>query len=382
MKTIQLKTSEAYYQIDPAIIHTIWNEKFNNTILATKEFEERLQYIHTLCSSGYLEVYLKNMNKPLYISDKICAGNASGDIKKKFLEFAARKNGGVMIAKVMQQKLSIYLQQKYQAYKMAAAKTWAKYQHSLDSLNNIADVKRSQQSVTDFERDNKNFREEFCINLTDAYKQIGKEHNCNDNILPPSTTYYNVNISSTGWKNLDVYVFNATQNRQSMTYTDSITGKTATITYSEVSITIENATQFDRVLVYLIPDSLSSFQRVAQQGNNFKEQLNALLKYEAIAVAYKGTQTYFAKEQSVQPKEYTFNLLPVTDDAFHAALNNYSLSKNKAFKIEMDYRLFEQMEVERQVQLQKEMQFREKIAASIFNCLSMPVMDSAASKGK
>ncbi|GAB2812011.1 anti-sigma factor family protein [Ferruginibacter profundus] len=363
-----LSTDFSAYQVDPSIIRAIWNKKFNNTFLATKEFEERLRFMHTLCTAEYLKIYLNNLDKPLYVSDKLCAKALGGDAYNKFEEFAARKDGGVIIPNGMQQKLSNYFQQKYKAYKDAAAKTWAKYQHTLDSLSTIADVKRRGQLIDDFKRDNNNFREEFCANVTDAYRQIGQAHDCNDNLRAPSAQYYNTTISSTGWKNLDVYVYDATVKRQGMTYTDPVSGRTATLTYSAVSFTIENAAQFDRVLVYLIPDSLSSFQRVAKEGNVFKEQLNGLFKYEAIAVAYKGTQAYFFKQQNVQAKDYVLTVLPVTDEALRKSLNTYSLSKGNALKNDFDYQLFEQQETIRQVQLQKDMEFRDKIAASIFTC--------------
>ena len=362
----------SFYQIDPAMIRAIWDKKFNNTILATKEFEERLRYMHTQCTDEYLKIYLRNLNKPLYVSDELCAKAFKGesDAYNKFKEFAARKDGGVMLQSGMQQKLSIYFQQKYKAYKDAAAKTWAKYQHTFDSLNNIADYKKREQSISDFTRQNKNFREELCINLTDAYRQIGKEHDCNENLQPPAKRYYNVYINSTGWKNLDAYVIDATINRQNMTYTDPATGKTAKLTYSGVSFKIENIIQFDKVLVYLIPDSLSSFQRVKESGDIFKEQLNALFKYDVIALAYKGTQAYYFNGQNIEPKEYLLSLAPVTDTALRIAVNKYSVSKTTALITDFEYQLFEQQETIRQVQLQKDVEFRQKIAQSIFNCLA------------
>ncbi|MGG9962802.1 anti-sigma factor family protein [Ferruginibacter sp. SUN106] len=371
-----ISTDFSPYQVDPSIIRAFWNKKFNNTFLATKEFEERLQYMHTLCTSFFLELYLNNLDKPLYKVDELCASsfnnmesNMSAAVRYKFIEFEQRKDGGVIIANGMQQKLSNYFQQKYKAYKDAAAKTWTKYQHTLDSLSTIADVKRRGQLIDDFTRTNNNFREEFCANVTDAYRQIGQAHDCNNNLRPPSSTqYYNTTISSTGWKNLDAYVYDATVKRQSMTYKDGLSGKTATITYTGVSFTIENAAQFDRVLVYLIPDSLTSFQRVAKEGNVFKEQLNGLFKYEAVVVAYKGTQAYFFKQENVQAKDYILSVFPVTDVALRKSLSTYSLSKSEALKKDVNYQLFEQQETIRLVQLQKDMEFREKIAAAIFTC--------------
>jgi hypothetical protein len=101
------------YAINPAMIRAIWDKKFNNTIIATKEFEERLRYMHSLCTSFYLELYIKNTGKPLYYTDKLCADQSSGEVRKKFLDFAARKEGGVMIANGLEQMLTGYFQKKY-----------------------------------------------------------------------------------------------------------------------------------------------------------------------------------------------------------------------------------------------------------------------------
>jgi hypothetical protein len=356
------------YQIDPAIIRSIWDKKFNNTFIATKEFEERLRYMHSVCAEGFINIYLKHLNEPLYVADELCAKTYPyRKEENKFFEFAARKDGGVMLPTGIQQKLSNYFQEKYTAYKKAAELTWAKYQKTLDSLDDIADSRTREQGLNDFRRTNTNFKKELCANITDAYKQIGHQHDCGDSILPPPANYYNVTISTTGWKNLDAYVFDATQNRQSMSYTDPATGKTARLTYAPVTITIENIAQFDKVQVYLIPDSLSSFQRVEQQDGNFKESLNALFKYDAIAVGYKGTQVYFLR-QPVQPKEYTFTLQPATNEGLLKTLSSYSAEKNTALVSEFNYRLFEQQEAMRYLQLAKDRAFREKIASSIYAC--------------
>jgi hypothetical protein len=357
------------FQIDPAKIRAIWDAKFDNTILATKEFEERLHFIHTLCESGYLEEgYLRSLNKPLYKSDQFIADNTKGEIRKKFLEFAARKDGSVMIADGLQEKLTSYFQQKSKAYKEAVEKTWAKYQSELQRLNSIADSKSREQELRNFTREENNFKQELCINLTDAYKQIGIKRNCNDTIVPPADKYYNVTITTTGWKNLDAYVLEATANRQSMEYKDPATGKVAKIIYREVNIKITNEELYDRVLVYLIPDSLNSFQMVPKKENSFKENLNSLFKYEAVVLAYKDKAAYFYRQNGLQAREYIFNLSLSTDEGIRASLQNYSPNKAKELNTEFEYRLFEQKEILRQLQVQKNLQFRMQVAISIFSC--------------
>ena len=354
-----------HYEIDPSRIKAIWDKQFNNTILATKEFEERLHFLHNMCTSKYFEAYIEGLDKPMYEIDQLCADNSEGSVRKKFLEFTARKDGRVIINDEMQEKLSAYFQNKYKAYRHAAEKTWAKYREELNRLDQIADDKRREQETRDYLREDKNFNEEFCMNLTDAYKQIGVKRTCKDTI---PAKYYNVTITNTGWKNLDVYVFDATTNRQSMNYTDPVSGKTATLTYKDVNIKIEDQAQFDKVLVYLIPESLSSFQRVEQQGNVFKESLNSLLRYDAIAIGYKGAQTYFYKQVNLQPGQYTFKLSPISENELKGLLKKYSASKSKDLKTELEYQLFEQQEIKKEMQLRKDEDFRESIAATIFGC--------------
>jgi hypothetical protein len=344
-----------HYEIDPARIGAIWNEKFNNTILATKEFEERLRYMHSLCTAEYLNAYLEGLNYPLYKIDQLCADNSTGQVRKKFLEFAARKDGRVIINEGMQAKLSEYFQIKYKAYQQAAAEAWAKYNTELARLNAIADDKQREQTIRDLKRDSSNYQEEFYANLLEAYRQLGIK-------------YYNVTIPATGWYNLDVFVKQVTASRQTGTYTDSETGKTVTLTYKEVNISIANLADYDKVFVYLLPDGLGSFQRMKQKGNVFDESLNSLFKYDAVAIAYKGTEIFFYRQTAIQPGEYSFKLSPVTENELKEILKNYSGNKPEELKTELEYRLFEQQEVIRQVQLRKDIEFRQIIEDAIFNC--------------
>jgi hypothetical protein len=359
---------EIPYEIDPSRIRAIWSRKFNNTLLATKEFEERLRYMHGLCTSEGLALYLKWLDKPMYEIDQYLADRTSGSIKEKFLEFAARKDGRVMLKQGIHEKLSTYFEKKYRAYREATEKTGAKYEAELNRLNKVADQKKREQGLRDFIREDKNFNEEFCINLSEAYRQIGVNRTCNDTIPPPPTNYYNVTIDTVGWKNLDVYVFDATTTRQSMSYTDPVSGKTASLTYKDVNITIEDQTQYDKVLVYLIPDTLSSFQRIEEEGNVFKESLNSLFKYDAIAIAYKGTQAFFYRKVDLQPGNYVFKLSSVTEQETKDQLKKYSRQRVKDINSEFEYLLFEQQEAIREMQLRQDQDFRLKVATAIFSC--------------
>ena len=364
-------------EIDPSRIRTIWDSKFNNTILATKEFEERLQFIHGLCNADYLKAYFEALDTPMYVIDQVCADNSTGEVRKKFLDFAARKDGGVMIKEGMQEKLSAYFENKFKAYRDASVKTWAKYEQELSRLAAIADNKRRGQETRNFLREDKNLQEEFCANLTDAYRQIGVKRSCIDTIpTPPPANYYNIQIDTVGWKNLDVYVFEATEGRESMTYTDPSTGKTATVTYKEVDIHIENQHQFDKVWVYLLPDGLASFQRIELTSNTFKEKLNMLFRYDAVAIGFKGDQAYHYRQPSLQPGQYTFRLTAINDKQLKQQLKTSSNDRSEEMLNEFEYQLFRQQEIRREVQLRKELDFRNQVMRAIWNCARGPFSET------
>ncbi|NOX48246.1 MAG: hypothetical protein GXO89_14845, partial [Chlorobi bacterium] len=59
--------------IDPAIIKVIKGEKYQNTLIATREFETRLQIIFKTCRDDILEIYIKNLDKNLWELDSIAA---------------------------------------------------------------------------------------------------------------------------------------------------------------------------------------------------------------------------------------------------------------------------------------------------------------------
>lgn len=354
-------------EIDPSRIRAIWDESFNNTILATREFEERLRFIFTTCNSGYLDLYVSNLDKPLYMIDSMCAALSGGAHAVKFQEFYKRKDGGVKVSDHLQKKLSKYFSNKYEAYKIAAEMTRQKYEAELQKLQAIADEKQREHTVADFKRESKNFNEEFCLNLVDAYRQLGQEKECPQTTPAPAGNYYRASITSPGWKNLDQYVLEATRNRESLEYVDE-TGKKAMITYSPLTITVKDSKLFDQLYAYLIPDSLSSFQRINEYEGKFSEKLNSLLHYDLFILGYKNKQPYIFNQGNIKPGSYEFALRLSSKAEMESKLSGYSASKAKDFEAEFRYMDFEQAENRRKTILLEVSRQREEIAQAIFPC--------------
>lgn len=78
--------------INPAIIKAIRTEQFQNSLIATREFETRLQDIFQTCRKGVLEYYIKNSEKQLWELDSAAASKLEGTKHQQVFEtYAAQK---------------------------------------------------------------------------------------------------------------------------------------------------------------------------------------------------------------------------------------------------------------------------------------------------
>ncbi|MCC6727033.1 MAG: hypothetical protein IT258_21200 [Saprospiraceae bacterium] len=59
--------------IDPASVKVIWSEDYQNSLLATREFEARMKLIHQTCHISVLEAYVKNLDRNLWELDSMAA---------------------------------------------------------------------------------------------------------------------------------------------------------------------------------------------------------------------------------------------------------------------------------------------------------------------
>ncbi len=352
------------FEIDPSRIKAFWNKEFDNTLLATKGFEERMRYIHGTCEPKYLLAYLNHLDWQMWEVDSLCMQLAKGSQKEKFREFYLRKEGGVRISSELRQKLLARYENKQTAWKEATEKTWQAHYRELDSLQNVAMEKRLAFSVKDALREVQVFKDELCRNLKDAYRQIGGVAYCNE----PLPEYYAVDVSTPGWKNLDQYVFAATVNRESMSYTDPVYGKTATLTYSPVEFIVNQEDSFDRVMLYLLPDSLSSFQRVLKKDGAWKEKLNANLNYRFVVIAYKGEDFYWQKINKLDPQTYTLNLEKGEEADLQKFMKRKAKGKKEDMQAELDFYRFEIKEQLRLDKVKQQAEWRRRIAGVVFPC--------------
>ncbi|MFZ9846808.1 MAG: OmpH family outer membrane protein, partial [Flavobacteriales bacterium] len=156
--------------INPAKIQTIWNAKFNNTLLATKEFEERLKVIFSTCDNSLLELHINNIEKNMYEIDDMAfakSGNA------KFKEFAERKDGKVKVNEAFAKNLSKYYEQQSKKNQEAITALRDKFYKKQNELNQQFNKAQNEHAEKEAEIANNNFDKEFTKNLNETYKQLG-----------------------------------------------------------------------------------------------------------------------------------------------------------------------------------------------------------------
>ena len=313
--------------INPAKVKAIWNKKFNNTILATKEFEERMKVIHESHQDRILQVYVNNLDKPLWVSDSI-AMISFRETSDKFRIFYKQKKGGVNVKDKLANKLTNYFNKKHKEFTTATSNAFKEYKNKKQQLRREFQGAKSKKAQEGYNRKAKVFQEEYKINLCNAATQIGKKGYCGEtrpNTIRVRRSKLTSRITTLGPKNIDVYVFNATRDRKSMVYTDPNSGKTAILTYKPMKVNVVNTETFDKIFIYLLPGTLSSFNRMKSKDNiNFNFSLNMLFNYKLMAVGYKDKQAYFVELNSIKPQDYSISLSSITEEE----LNN-KLSKDK-----------------------------------------------------
>jgi hypothetical protein len=362
--------------INPAKIQSIWNEKFNNTILATKEFEERLKVIHKTYNENVLLLYVNNLDKPLWKIDSMAAQIASFPESEKFKEFMARREGGVKMKNSVTEKLSRYFEEKQKAYTEAAKKTLEKfYSENSKAEKKFSELDEAHQEEA-LKTESDNFERELDINLKEAYRQLGKPWPT----PRPAPAYYSVRVVDMGWKNVDVYteVFASTKERKTLDFTDQQSGKKAVIKYETVSVNVANDAGFDKIFAYVLADGLASYQLMYNspefsadaKGNDisFELKLNELLKYDLVIVGFKGGEKYIYTENSIGRNTIKrINLTQSPESQINNTLSKMGRgSPTQKLEQEIEFRIKQKNEIIRKQNFEKAQNLRERIIPVIF----------------
>ncbi len=332
--------------LDPSKVKAIWNRKFNKTNLATKEFEERMKYIHTSCSPNIIDAYVNGLEKNLWECDSI-AYAVSGN--SKFEEFKNRKDGKVKLNSKAQQKFQAYFEKKSSAYQEEAKEIRANYYKKHQELR---EQFRSAQ--------NKNEQE----NVTQLYQQMEQETQYMlRNIKPTPPQSYTVSVPSPGWKNIDQKVREKVWARESGTVTDGF--NTVTLSFSSQTFTINNREQFDRIKFYMLPQEINSYIRVNEKEGKWTYKTNDDMKYDLVVIAYDDQGNIFSYQEKVVREGKNISMKKDNIKNLKRSLNNTDI------KNEVDFIHSDLANLKRERKFIDDALFRGKVQNVIFaNCLA------------
>lgn len=309
-----IDNENTYYRgINPVSVLAFWNKEFDYSLLASKEFETRMRYIHGTCNERILDCYTKNLDRPLYYCDSLAADLSAGDQREHFREFYYRKQGKSKNNKAFTPALLGIFARKQRELDAAFNRTTGAWYHEQAKADQNATENTINRWTREDSRKIANLTQEYQQNLCNVRKQLGTS--CNNNSVFSRNVrenYNTFNLQSTGWKNVDIYVGEATLNRTSMGYTDSVTGKKATLTYSPLTVTINATKPFDITEVYLIPSGKLSFIRLQKKGDIFTESLNGSYTYHLLAIGYQGENVFLYTHENITPGTFLVEPKPST----------------------------------------------------------------------
>lgn len=356
------EASEVQMEIDPARIAAIKTEEFQNTIIATKEFEERLRTIFYKCEPGIIDLYVNNLDKKMYeIDSMVYAQYRYGEFEHFYMDH----DGGVNISQSHMKELQEYFAMKQETVRLASQKMQerrTKEQRQQDSLYFKGQV---DQQAANSKQWAENFTKEFNMNLNEAYRQLGIEKPT----PPPANAYYSFDVNSTGWNNVDRFVFESTVNRTTLDYTDPKSGKKAVIKYEELKINITDASSYSQLTVYLVSDSLPCFMKVSSNNGQYSEKLNELMEYGLVVIGEKDGLWFSATTPKVTPGSLDVKLIGTDEATLRQTLNaNFAGSVGGDFNSEITYmKETHQYNVRKEKELEQQ-RIDQEIMQVIFPC--------------
>lgn len=341
--------------IPPSNVLAFWKPKFNNTILATHDFEKRMQAIHGTCNKKVLEVYTKNLNKPMVELDRQVVQMGYSN----FEEFATENIGAlnpnnphIKGLQAFYEKGIAALQNEVNNYRQKEAKRREKW----DKNVNDERVKETNRTI---QRENQAFSEEYNLNHKNVRKQLGRTLG--------AVIYTNASVS-----NIDRFVLETTLARKTGEFYDKETGKTARIQYNEFSFEVDKPEQYELVYAYLFPSKLNSYQRISGNKGKFSYVLNDAILYDLaiVAISEKG-YSYFQKSNLNEGNLGTIKLERVSEAKVNASieqLNSNRITKPMRVADELSWLKTEQQNYVERRNRQNQYLFHERIKKIVFPC--------------
>jgi hypothetical protein len=320
--------------IDQARIKVLKNHEFQNTFISTREFENRMRFIHKTCRNDILELYVMNLDKNMWEIDEMAAVSLGKDtLANSFRAFAAEKKTKVREAGPAAEKLKAF------------------YHHRLrETAKELMTMKENQDKSN-------NEAVQLAEKRADSYR----------NVLWKREKYrmekFQFTWTQTGWINIDI----GTESKNLFS--------------QQIVVTVDKGETYDNVFTYFIYPSLKSLYRLNTSDNEMfytgnavnreipvpKEQLAI-----AIVIAYKDGTPYLARKNFLTSmQDFTLFPEPSSREQITLALAQYDeyASENR-IGVDLEYQAFFSLQKKRSERLRHESEFLQKLWYKANPCCS------------
>jgi len=308
--------------INPRKIKTIKSKKFQNTFIATREFEKRLQFLFANCDDNLIDLYINNLDKNMWEVDEMVA-NQSDSIAELYVhdEFKYSKEKKLWFTVVDTTGYRNSLRKEFQNF-AKQGKTNVKNGGIYSKVLKHFYESKLKENQNYFKKISTKIKENI-KNEKKVLNELIKEY---ETVLNKREKYrmetYGFVQTETGWVNLDFGTAPKNWN------------------YKAIRILIENNQSENDTYVYVIYQSINSLLRLTMTDLNLYEIEGGEMptykneKLHVICISSKNSDFFFAtKEVAIKElsNDIVMSLKEVSKkeiDTFLKNLKNNGLSNN------------------------------------------------------
>jgi hypothetical protein len=377
---VQSDTIAQDCQIPPSSVLAFWKPKFDNTILATREFETRMKEIHRTCDKSVLDLYVKNLNKPMYeLDEKVVKMGYP-----QFSQFAEQRVGALNANNPHVKGLEAFYDQAIEQLKRQEKSLRDLETNKRNKWDQQVSSERQKEVQRTVQRNNKAFNEEYNLNLKNVEDQLGSDLN-HKNVRKQLGRVIGATIyGDSPICNIDRYVRETTLARKTNEYFDPISGKTARIQYNEFNFTVANAGKYKQLYAYLFPNQLNSYHRINGKDGAFTYPLNDAIIYDLAIVGISEEGYSYVQRLTLKGGELgEMQLDRVSEEKLDASIRQLNAKRGiKPFDVKDEIRWLkkEQKNYVEQKRRTDDQEFRNKIRPAVFPCSGES--ESSASKNQ
>lgn len=401
----------SYPHVAPSKVLAFWKPTFNNTNLATREFERRMEAIHRTCNDEVLRRYTSQLTKPISEIDRGVVNMGYSD----FGLFANEQVGVVNPNNPHLENIKAFYEKGVSALK-EQAKSDKNWEQQLRNKwdKNLANL-RDEHSKSTKNLQEKSKRDEVTYNqqrtvqklglnnkrrmsAVAAYPQFGQTigftarrvggYNC-DRSVQRIVTYQAAirpvqNPSLAQERKIERVsvskaVKNGTEKRETFKVTTN--GKTRTISYNSLSFEVSNSEEYTKIIAYTFPHQLESYQLLNGKDGKYSTSMNDDIIYDICVVGISDEgYSYFQKQTLKGGDLGSINLKKITESKLDASIlqmNSKRTAKPASISLDLSW-IKAEKNYFKEVNRRKEMtQFREKMVTVIYPCYELSDIESS-----